>query len=149
MASPHPPVVELSLLQQVLVASKAFFLIADPAVDHTGSLSGVYNRGHSCLTRKKPPSHSSQDFQGRDVVHENILLPVCSGHEISHVGGYGPRFPSEVRLLVDHNLETKDSCCIVGQVEILVCVTYATVELPLVHSCFPPLVPPVTEHKQT
>lgn len=30
-ASPHPPVMELSLLQQVLVASKALFLIANPA----------------------------------------------------------------------------------------------------------------------
>ncbi len=55
----------------------------------------------------KKHSHSSLYFKGADTVHEGRLLPVCSGHEVSHVGGYGPRFPSEVRLVVDQYLETK------------------------------------------
>lgn len=58
--------------------------------------------------KKKQHSHSSQDFKGTNTVHKDTLLPVYSGHEISHVVGYDPRFPSEVGLFVDHYLETKN-----------------------------------------
>lgn len=55
----------------------------------------------------KQVSHSSLDFKGAHVVHKGRLLPVCPGHEVLHVGGYGPWFPREVRLVVDHHLEAK------------------------------------------
>lgn len=46
-------------------------------------------------------------FEGAGAAYEGRLLPVCSGHKVPHVGGYGPWFPSEVRLVVDHQLDTK------------------------------------------
>lgn len=50
--------------------------------------------------------HSSRYFNGTDAVHEGGLLAVCSGHEVLHVCGYGPRFAREVWLVEDHNLQT-------------------------------------------
>lgn len=52
-------------------------------------------------------SHSSQYFNGADAVHKGGLLLVRSGHEVSHVGGYGPGLSSEVGLVVDDHLEMK------------------------------------------
>lgn len=149
-ASPHPPVMVLSLLQQVLVASEALLLVAHPATAterYTGlntwltnlqlfltselfvidslphvlpptwikkkaelcakTMTKLMNDHWDVLSRRKQNSHSSQYFKGADIVHKGSLLPVFSCHEVSHVSGDGPRFPSEVRLVVDHNLETK------------------------------------------
>lgn len=55
----------------------------------------------------KQDSHSSKDFKGAHIVHKDRLLPVYPGHEVFHVGGYDPWFPSEVRLVIDNHLEAK------------------------------------------
>lgn len=57
-------------------------------------------------------SHPSQHFEGADAVYEGGLLAVRPGHEVSHAARYGPGFPTEVGLVIDHHLQRR------GQAEV-------------------------------
>lgn len=49
-------------------------------------------------------SHAADDLNGASAVHEHRLLSVLPGHEVPGVGVDLPAFPSEVGLIIDHQL---------------------------------------------
>lgn len=115
-ASPHPPVVVLALLQEVLVPPEALLLIAHPA--RTAEPRGEWKSSkHGPLHLKQRfhrHSHPSQHFQGADAVHEGGLLGVRPAHEVPHVAGDGPRLSTEVGLVVDHHLDIHQEAYLKG-----------------------------------
>ena len=163
-ASPHPPVVVLSLLQQVLVASEVFLLVAHPAAA-TGRGAGVRKMcliwlfcncsglGSCLISSLSSYSHPSEDFQGADVVHEGLLCQVHPGHEVFHVAVYGPGFPAEVGLFEDDHLRRKSDDQGVGHRSFHTLntlhelITAGTFSIPLVHLRFPPAVHPKIEKR--
>lgn len=142
-AAPHSPVLVLALLQQVLVSAEALLLEAHPAAAaHTDELT---------LLRPNPRrtsaehSHSSLDLERPHAAHEDVLLTVGSGKEVSHVGGDDARLSAEVRFIVDDHLHTERS---IRTSQSFCCRRDVLSFSPVVPSGFPLSAPPVVENKE-
>lgn len=104
-SAPHPPIMVLALLQQILVTTETLLLVSHPAAGQTelnvkrGSFNDVSSQ---CLKHKLSPA--ADDFNGSCAEHEQRLLPVDSRQKISGAAVDFSAFASEIWLFIKHNL---------------------------------------------